>query len=382
MKKYWLFTAPLAVLAAACADQPATAPTADTSPTAIIQSAPAPRYQAFDLGVQLAGSPVIDNEGVGHGVFVAGDGTSHVFRWSAGVFTDLGALPSGASVMSPGGTAVAGFICNEYCNPITTAYVWRAGVVTLLDLGRTFQTGRVIAVTDDGDVLVLGGENPNDDVALVFRGGNRFEIQSLQPGRPFGVSGMNRRGQVAGFTTAPGYDSFRAFIWENGTMTFLPELGPGTCSYDPNRQCAGGRPFAVNDHGDVVGQATYANGPTHAVLWPSSGTPIDLGGFFATLVNEHEQVVVDNTSLWDNGNRQSFDGGAIALNDHGVVTGGVFTPEFKSHAFVWDAGTFTDLGTGPGDNSRGLAINIRGDVIGYYFGSDFVTKAMVWLKVN
>jgi probable HAF family extracellular repeat protein len=165
-------------------------------------------------------------------------------------------------------------------------------------------------------------------------------------------------------------------------MTFLRELGVGPCPFDPARECGDGSPFAMNDHGDIVGQARSADGSTHAVLWPSKGAPIDLGGFIATLVNEHEQVVVDNSSLWDDGNRQSFDGGAIALNDHGVVTGGRFTPEFKSHAFVWDNGTFTDLGTGPGDNSRGLAINIRGDVIGYYFGSDFVTRAIVWRKVQ
>ena len=326
----------------------------------------------------------IDNDGVAHGVFVADDGTAHVFRWNTGVFTDLGALPAGANVgaISSGGT-VAGLICTDYCSSVTTAYVWRAGEVTPLDLGKTLQFARVVDVTDDGTVLVLGGVGTSNDVAFVFRDGQRFEIAALEPGRPFATMAMNRHGQVAGYTTAPGYaaGAWRAFVWENGTMTFLPELGPGACSFDPSLQCSRGEPFAMNDHGDIVGQATYANGPTHAVLWPSKGAPIDLGGFIATLVNKRTQVVV-GTELWDDGNRQPINGSAVALNDHGAVTGGIWTPDFKTHAFVWDDGVATDLGTGPGDRSWGLSINIRGDVIGYYLGPDFVPMAMIWLKAN
>jgi probable HAF family extracellular repeat protein len=392
MKKNGILTGCVAVLVAvACTEQPATAPAAISSSITSMQSAPG--YEAIDLGVQLANTNtntiVINNEGVAHGLFVANDGTAHVFRWSAGAFTDLGGLPAHSNVgaISPGGT-VAGLICPDYCNDVTTAYVWRAGKVTLLDLGRTLQLAGVRNVTDDGTVLVVGGVGTSDDIALVFRDGVRLEIPALEPGRPFSVAGMNRRGQVAGYMTVPGYDlgGRRSYLWQNGTMTFLPELAPRACPSDPSLQCSRSSAYGMNDHGDVVGQASDANGSDHAVLWPSKGAPIDLGGFIATMVNNRMQVVVGD-ELWDNGTRRqvgSLDGFGseiIDLNDHGAVTGGSRTPDFKVHAYVWQDGTLTELGTPAGAQSRGISINIRGDVIGYYFGSDFVTKAMIWLKV-
>jgi probable HAF family extracellular repeat protein len=62
-----------------------------------------------------------------------------------------------------------------------------------------------------------------------------------------------------------------------------------------------------------------------------------------------------------------------AINDLGQVAGRSLGPNGQ-HAFLWQNGTMTDLGTfSPGDiESSGLGINNHGDVVGYSYGSGAV----------
>lgn len=71
-------------------------------------------------------------------------------------------------------------------------------------------------------------------------------------------------------------------------------------------------------------------------------------------------------------------GGTRIINDRGILVGGADTPEadpfspncyspncFVRHAFQWQKGVLTDLGTLPGGAiSDGISLNARGDVIG------------------
>src|SRR5262249_33910160 len=65
-------------------------------------------------------------------------------------------------------------------------------------------------------------------------------------------------------------------------------------------------------------------------------------------------------------------GGSVVANRHGAVVGGadtsVYDPEcdcYVSHAFKWEEGVLTDLGTLPGgNNSFAAAINDNGAVVG------------------
>ena len=58
------------------------------------------------------------------------------------------------------------------------------------------------------------------------------------------------------------------------------------------------------------------------------------------------------------------DSGAAAINARGQIVGTNGTASGKQHAFLWQSGKMTDLGTLGGRDSGASAINDRGQVIG------------------
>jgi probable HAF family extracellular repeat protein len=53
------------------------------------------------------------------------------------------------------------------------------------------------------------------------------------------------------------------------------------------------------------------------------------------------------------------------INDAGQVVGVASTPSLNAHAFLWDNGVITDLGTLTGSTSTGIGLNNNGQVVGY-----------------
>jgi probable HAF family extracellular repeat protein len=182
------------------------------------------------------------------------------------------------------------------------------------------------------------------------------------------VVGESRTGQVGtGHTPIT-----HAFLWQNGAMTDLGTLHGGSSSA-----------VAVNDHGQIVGSSDG-----HAVVW-QNGSMTDLGTLpgdetsEADAINERGQIVgtshnatgIDHAFLWENGILRPLDptparsSWATDINERGQVIG-----EFGSnpnsalwHAFVWERGKLTDLGTLRGRNLGSSAddINNHNQIVGW-----------------
>jgi probable HAF family extracellular repeat protein len=135
-----------------------------------------------------------------------------------------------------------------------------------------------------------------------------------------GAAGLNDRGDVVGWSNRS--DGRAAgFLYSGGVMREVPL-----------------RPTAINDNGDIVGQAS-----NHAALY-ASGQVTDLGTLPGGAVSS-----------------------AYAINNVGQVTGSSLRSGLGSghdHAFLWTAGAMQDLGVLAPDYSLGQGINNQGDVVG------------------
>jgi probable HAF family extracellular repeat protein len=147
-------------------------------------------------------------------------------------------------------------------------------------------------------------------------------------GRPFGI---NNSGQVVGYTYNAGHTN--AYVGTGGTATNLHPASPNVA----NSQAHG-----INQGGTVVGEVSYQNGPTRAAVF-SNGSVQTLG----TLGGQNST--------------------ANGINAGGQVVGTADLGGGNYHAFATQAGGgLRDLGTlGTGANSEGLAINDLGAMTGY-----------------
>ena len=178
--------------------------------------------------------------------------------------------------------------------------------------------------------------------------------------------GVNNRGEIVGRgRTASG--EIHAFYWNAGTImdagVFFPRF-PGVL-------------YAINDQGVAVGTG---NG-TEVVIWKdgvwtslnmAEGTPVDInksgavGGTRWTGSRSVAYYYKDGvrTDILPFSSDPSLASSGTALNDHGMVVGSAALDWGVRHAFTWQAGVMTDLGTFGGTNSWANDVNNRGVVVG------------------
>jgi probable HAF family extracellular repeat protein len=160
---------------------------------------------------------------------------------------------------------------------------------------------------------------------------------------------------------------------------------------------------AVNDNGQVVGEALTATNREHAFLWTLNGGTTDLG----TLGGDHSSALAINATgqvvgisqITGNAAQHAFSwtasgglvdlgtlGGtrseAVRVNDQGTVIGTITTADNRQHAFVWtQIGGMVDLGTLGGESSWASDINANGHIVGSYTAAG-VTRAFYWSPTN
>ena len=176
---------------------------------------------------------------------------------------------------------------------------------------------------------------------------------------------------VGGGTNADGQS--RAFVWRDGTTTFLPTLG-GPSAYATGT--AGGAVIGASLSGDFTRGFIYRDGGIQSIGTLYGGDSIAYG------INASGQVVGDSTdtsgnnraflysggTLTDIGTLGGADAGARGINSAGMIVGGsqpgAAFPDDGAHAFLYRDGAMHDLGTLGGGSSWAYAVNDAGQVVG------------------
>jgi probable HAF family extracellular repeat protein len=308
----------------------ATTTPATTTPAMVATA----RYSIADLGAlgtgDLSVATAVNNAGQVVGYSAPTASTVHAFRWRAGVLTDLGTNPGGgysrANAINDAGqvAGTADRVPGGFGYPVRWS---RAGAIT--DLGGPVANALGVGNGIDPLGRVVGGQRPGnsegDPLGTLYRAdGTRVDL-----GPNLGVANaINAAGQIVGQP---------AYIWRNGTVTFLPGF-PGTGEVTA---------VAISATGVVVGSAG-AGGSELAVRW-QNGSPVNLG-------------TVDGITR----NR------ATGVNAAGQIVGTAdpqCVPCAAPRAWVWQSGTITALDTlipaGSGWSlQQANGINERGQIVG------------------
>jgi probable HAF family extracellular repeat protein len=308
---------------------------------------------------------------------------SHAFVSRSNSLKDLGTLPGGnfsfATAINQRGQ-IAGLSENDQIDPVSGnpefhAVLWKNDQI--LDLGTlggvsSFAStlnnrGQVTGVAlndvpDPYSILGLGSVTTLTQTrGFLWQSGKMDDLGTLGGPDSWAVF-VNDRGQVAGtsytsYIVDPntGTPPVGVFLWENGKMTDLGNLGG-----DNGLLGAYSIVNGLNNRGQVVGWMMIAgNQFAHAFRW-DEGKLSDLGTLGGT------------TSV------------AEGINDAGDVVGVSTLPGDQTNdGFLWRNGVMTDLGTVAGDPcSAALSVNSRGQVVGASEsaagGCNEWTTALLW----
>jgi probable HAF family extracellular repeat protein len=284
--------------------------------------------------------------------------TEHATVWRNGHITDLGTLG--------GPNSSIGFVAR----PNNTGLISGNAQTATLDPNNEGWAGN-LSCAPNGTIPCSGSQY--EIQAFVWKNGVMRALPTLGGNNALGFGVGNDRGQLVG-------------VAENATQQPScpkpsPQLDWEPVVWGPNYGAIHELPLysgdligaasAINDKGDVVGGSGPASGICvplsfgaleHALLWHGKSM-INLGK--------------DGSPLGG-----TYDNLGTAINDRGQVVGwSDVTGDMTTHAFLWQNGVVTDLGTLPGDaggSSYAYGINDRGQVVGDSCGVNGSCRAVLW----
>jgi probable HAF family extracellular repeat protein len=209
----------------------------------------------------------------------------------------------------------------------------------------------------------------------------RYVLTKLAEGNG-SATAINSKGQIVGYVFNSG--TLRAFLWSNGTMRFLGNLGGGTSFA-----------YAINEAGQVAGMSLTATNQQHAFLW-ENGIMRDLGtlgadGSTALGIDAIGRVVgytekvggPTRAFLWENGTMKRLAGLGTGFSIAQDIDGmgrvvGQYGSQSSPRGFRWLAGTVTDLGTLGGPTAIANALGPDGKIVGSSTTATGVERAFLW----
>jgi probable HAF family extracellular repeat protein len=260
----------------------------------------------------------------------------HAFSWTeAGGMVDLGTL--GGTISDAYAVNNNGQVVGYSTLPgdtVTDAFSWTeaGGMIDLGNLGGDNTTAE--AVNDNGEVVGASTDSSGDNQAFAWTpSGGMIDLGTL--GGSFSVAlGVNNNGQVVGYSSLPGDTVVQPFLWSSGVMT---DLGSPSSSFTETFG------YAINDNGEVVGEANSAgnNCPCDAFVWTPSSGMVDLGSLSsgaasASVTTGTARGISDRrVKVAFKGKSSTVNSGAVAVNDLGQAAGHSTTSSGQTHAVLW-----------------------------------------------
>ncbi len=180
---------------------------------------------------------------------------------------------------------------------------------------------------------------------------NIIDLGTLGGSETFANS-INDLGQVVGTSRITGDDDSHAFFYSGGVMQDIAPINSGNIR--------AGTPLGLNNLGQVVSGVISGGAYYPAIYQPQNRRTTVLGSLGGSLDNS------------------GFTGVATAINDSGVTVGYSYLNSLNRHAFVYQGGILTDLGS-LGGYSGASAINSSGMIAGFSSQTaNGVARAVVW----